>query len=100
FSFEPAAVCTWAASLPGRGIHLPVHVGIAGPTPLPRLIRFAMQCGVGASLRSLGRNLSVMNKMSRLAAAPDEMLVALVRGCAAQEANLVRQPHVFSFGGA
>lgn len=30
---------------------------IAGPTPLPKLIKFAMACGVGASLNSLMRNI-------------------------------------------
>jgi methylenetetrahydrofolate reductase (NADPH) len=100
FSFDPAVICAWDRSLAERGIHLPVHVGIAGPTPLPKLIRFAVQCGVGASLRSVMKNMSAMSKMARLATSPDEMLVGLVRGSSGNGASHLRHPHFFAFGGA
>ncbi|HEX4023342.1 MAG TPA: hypothetical protein VHX52_01360 [Steroidobacteraceae bacterium] len=100
FSFDPEAICAWDRSLAEHGIGLPVHVGIAGPTPLPKLIKFAVQCGVGASLRSVMKNMSTMSKMARLATSPDEMLVGLVRGCSANSATQLRQPHFFAFGGA
>ena len=99
FSFDPEAICAWDRTLGERGIDLPVHVGIAGPTPLPKLIKFAMQCGVGASLRTVMKNMGSMSKMSRLATSPDEMLVGLVRGHAANSASRLRQPHFFAFGG-
>jgi len=98
FGFDPKAICIWARNLAERGICLPVHVGIAGPTPLPKLIKFAMQCGVGASLRSMTKNLSAMRKMA-LTASPDAMLVDLVRSCAGDRATHLQQPHFFSFGG-
>ncbi|MGH8144047.1 MAG: methylenetetrahydrofolate reductase [Steroidobacteraceae bacterium] len=100
FSFDPDAICAWDQSLASHGIRLPVHVGIAGPTPLPKLIKFAVQCGVGASLRSVMKNMSAMSKMARLATSPDEMLVGLIRGSSGNSATLLRQPHFFAFGGA
>jgi methylenetetrahydrofolate reductase (NADPH) len=100
FGFDPDAICTWDRRLAAQGISLPVHVGIAGPTPLPKLIKFAVQCGVGASLRSVMKNMSAMSKIARLATSPDEMLVGLIRGTSGNRATQLHQPHFFAFGGA
>jgi methylenetetrahydrofolate reductase (NADPH) len=42
FGFNPEAICAWDERMSKAGISLPVHVGIAGPTPLPKLLKFAM----------------------------------------------------------
>lgn len=99
FGFNPEAICVWDQRLAEHGISLPVHVGIAGPTPLPKLIKFAMQCGIGASLNSLVKNMSAMGNLARLATSPDEMLVGLVRGCAMRGTTRIVKPHVYAFGG-
>ena len=44
------------ASSTARGIALPVHVGVAGPASLKSLAKFAMMCGIGASLGALLSN--------------------------------------------
>jgi len=100
FGFNPEAICAWDQHLAERGICLPVHVGIAGPATLPKLIRFAMQCGVGSSLHALMKNISAMSNKAQLATSPDEMLVGLVQGCAACADTRLAQPHFYSFGGA
>jgi methylenetetrahydrofolate reductase (NADPH) len=99
FGFNPEAVCAWDRRLTEEGITLPVHVGIAGPTPLPKLIKFAMQCGVGASMHSFMKNMGAMANLARLATTPDEMLLALIRGRAAYTGSRLVQPHFYSFGG-
>src|SRR5262249_9618510 len=99
FGFNPEAVCTWDRHLTEHGITLPVHVGIAGPTPLPKLIKFAMQCGVGASMHSFMKNMGAMANLARLATTPDEMLLGLIRGRAAYGGSRLVQPHFYSFGG-
>ena len=99
FGFNPEAVFAWYKRLTEHGISLPVHVGIAGPTPLPKLIKFAMQCGVGNSLNSLMKNMSAMSNLARSATSPDEMLVGLVRGRVLHDAGRIVQPHLFCFGG-
>lgn len=98
FTFDPQAICNFDRALGEHGITLPVHVGIAGPTPLPKLVKFAMQCGVGASLRAVMKNMASMSKMARLATSPDEMLVGLVQGTDNGPTHLVK-PHFFAFGG-
>ena len=99
FSFDADAIITWDERLTREGITLPVHIGIAGPTPLPKLIKYAMVCGVGASLNSVMKNMTAMAKLARLATTPDEMLMGLVRGGAAQGSSRIVQPHFYAFGG-
>jgi methylenetetrahydrofolate reductase (NADPH) len=99
FGFNPEAICAWDRHLSSEGVTLPIHVGIAGPTPLPKLIRFAMQCGVGASMHSIMKNMGAMASLARLAATPDEMLLGLIRGRAAYGGSRLVQPHFFAFGG-
>jgi methylenetetrahydrofolate reductase (NADPH) len=99
FGFNPATVLSWEQRLIEHGITLPVHVGIAGPTPLPQLIRYAMMCGIGASLTAVVRNLSAMGNLPHLAVNPDEVLVQLVRGRARAGVTRIVQPHFFAFGG-
>ena len=99
FGFRPDAICTWDRHLTDEGITLPVHVGVAGPTPLPKLIKFAMQCGVGASMHSLMQNMSAMANLARHATTPDEMFVGLVKGRAAGPGSRLVQPHLYAFGG-
>jgi methylenetetrahydrofolate reductase (NADPH) len=99
FGFNPHAVCAWDRRLTEAGITLPVHVGIAGPTPLPKLIKFALQCGVGASMHSLAKNMSAMANLARLATTPDEMLLGLIRGRAEYTGSRLVQPHFYAFGG-
>ncbi|MBW4051414.1 MAG: methylenetetrahydrofolate reductase [Proteobacteria bacterium] len=100
FGFNPTGVCAWDRMLTQEGITLPVHVGIAGPAPLTKLLKFAMQCGVGTSIGSLVSNMGAVASLTGLAGGPDEMLLGLVRGCAGQSGSRLVQPHVYSFGGA
>lgn len=100
FGFNPAGVCAWDRMLTQEGITLPVHVGIAGPTPVAKLLKFAVQCGIGTSMSSLVKNMGAVASLTGLAAGPDEMLLGLIRGCARCAGTRLVQPHVYSFGGA
>ena len=50
FCFEADPVIAWADRLAAAGVNLPIHIGVAGPAKLQTLIKFAISCGVGASL--------------------------------------------------
>jgi methylenetetrahydrofolate reductase (NADH) len=99
FAFDADAILAWDERLRREGISLPTHIGIAGPTPLPKLIKYAMACGVGASLNSVMKNMTAMTRLARLATTPDEMLTGLVRGGAARGSSRIVQPHFYAFGG-
>lgn len=93
FSFSPERILTWLRKLRACGITKPVKVGMAGPTSLPSLLRYAKRCGVNASLHGLvsGAAASLIGHVG-----PDRIVEAL--GEAADIGDAA--PHYFSFGGA
>ncbi|MFD1341743.1 methylenetetrahydrofolate reductase [Litorisediminicola beolgyonensis] len=96
FAFEAEPVLAWAARLRDEGIALPVHVGIAGPAKLQTLIRFAVACGVGPSLRVLQKRARDVTKLV-LPYTPDEIVADLARQ--ATPAHGIAGLHLFPLGG-
>ncbi len=98
FSFAPARIVEYCATLSHRAPEIPVYVGLAGPTQPAMLIRYARYCGVSASLRALiDMGVKAVKLISHTD--PDEQLTALARYCAMRESCNVIGIHVFSFGG-
>jgi methylenetetrahydrofolate reductase (NADPH) len=97
FGLNGAAFRPWLRELERRQILLPVRIGIAGPAPMAKLLHFALQCGIGASMRAVMRNLSSAAHSSDLATTPDQHLLGLLgKSVPAQ----IVAPHFFAFGGA
>ena len=96
FGFDAAPILRWIAALRARDIVCPVLVGIAGPATVATLAKFAVRCGIGASLRALARGHTAFARILA-EAGPDSLIGALV----ADEDP--RWPidglHVFTFGG-
>ena len=53
FCFDSNSVIEWANGIQKSGIDIPVHIGIAGPAKLQTLLRYSIECGVGASIKIL-----------------------------------------------
>ena len=53
FCFDAQTVKQWADNIKLNGIDIPIHIGIAGPAKLQTLIKFSIECGVGASMKIL-----------------------------------------------
>jgi methylenetetrahydrofolate reductase (NADPH) len=97
FGLDGGAFKAWERELSRRRIRLPVRVGIAGPAPIAKLLHFALQCGIGASMRAVARNLGTAARASEMATSPDQHLLALLATPVATQAVA---PHFFAFGGA
>ncbi len=97
FGLDGGAFKRWERELERRRIRLPVRLGIAGPAPIAKLAHFAIQCGIGASMRALVRNLSAAGRSSGLAVSPDQHLLAHLTSTAPTQTVA---PHFFAFGGA
>jgi methylenetetrahydrofolate reductase (NADPH) len=97
FGFNGNALRDWEPELARHDVRLPIRAGIAGPTPLSKLIKFAMRCGIGASLRTVMRNLSAVSGGADLATTPDQHVMRLIE---LPSSTHVVAPHFFSFGGA
>jgi methylenetetrahydrofolate reductase (NADPH) len=93
FSFSPEKIVAWLKHLRAAGIGAPVKVGMAGPTSVPALLRYAKRCGVGASIRGLlsGAPAGLFGHVG-----PDRIIDALA-AAGGDVGNAT--PHYFSFGG-
>lgn len=92
FCFSPNAVLGWLHRIRACGIGVPVRVGMAGPTAVPTLLRYAKRCGVAASLRGL-----MEGTAQGLLGQPGPQ--AILDGIAGAEGLGDVAPHYFSFGG-
>jgi len=95
FCFDPDHILAWLRWLRGEGIVLPVRIGVAGPTSMRALMRFALRCGVRASLKGM-LNPKAMQLFSE--AAPDSIVWALADAADRVKLGPV-SIHFFSFGG-
>ncbi len=98
FCFEADPVITWVNRLAAEGVKLPVHIGIAGPAKLQTLIKFAIACGVGPSLRVLQKRAMDVTKLL-LPYEPTEILAGLAAHKAATPGFGIEQVHFFPLGG-
>lgn len=98
FCFESAPVIEWANKLKAAGVDLPIHIGIAGPAKLQTMIKFALACGVGPSLRVLQRRAKDVTKLV-MPFTPDEILSELAMHKAANPAFNIESVHFFPLGG-
>lgn len=56
--FEPSTLLEWVGQVRGRGIDLPIRIGVAGPASRTHLLRISARVGVGESIRVLGQHSS------------------------------------------
>ncbi|HMO07779.1 MAG TPA: methylenetetrahydrofolate reductase [Paracoccaceae bacterium] len=98
FAFEAGPIIAWADRLVAEGIRLPIHIGIAGPAKLQTLIKFAIACGVGPSLRVLQRRAMDVTKLL-LPYEPDEVVGALAAHKATNPGFGIESVHLFPLGG-
>jgi methylenetetrahydrofolate reductase (NADPH) len=98
FAFDAAPVVAWLKRLRARGVTAPVQIGMAGPTSLTALLRYAKRCGVNASMRGMatGAAAGLFGNVG-----PDKIVEALAaeaHGLGSGGLGAIA-PHYFSFGG-
>ena len=98
FAFEAAPIIDWANGLRREGIDLPVHLGVAGPAKLQTLIKFAIACGVGPSLKVLQKRAKDVTKLL-LPFEPTELVAELAAHKVANPDFAVEALHFFPLGG-
>ncbi len=97
FGFDPAGFLAWQNRIAAAGIDLPVHAGVAGPTGLAALIKYALLCGVGPSVQMLRKRALQVTRLMR-PVDPMEFLQPLALARLAGD----RAPaaiHLYPFGG-
>ena len=98
FAFDADPIIAWANRLTAEGIKLPVHIGIAGPAKLQTLIKFAIACGVGPSLKVLQKRAMDVTKLV-MPYEPTDVLTKLAAHKAENPDFNIEQVHFFPLGG-
>ena len=98
FAFDAQPIIRWANGVKNAGIDLPIHIGIAGPAKLQTLIKFAIACGVGPSLKVLQKRAMDVSKLL-LPYEPTDVLTELAAHKAANPDFNITHVHFFPLGG-
>jgi len=96
FSFDAGSLLAWLKELRGRGLALPVRVGVPGPAGIKTLLRFAARCGVQASASVMAKyGLSITQLLG--SAGPDRLADALSERISSEHGRV--RLHFYPFGG-
>ncbi|UWQ93363.1 methylenetetrahydrofolate reductase [Rhodobacteraceae bacterium M382] len=98
FAFEAGPIIEWANAVKAAGVDIPIHIGIAGPAKLQTLIKFAIACGVGPSLKVLQKRAMDVSKLL-LPYEPTDVLTELAAHKAANPDFNITNVHFFPLGG-
>jgi len=97
FLFDAGQIVSFARDLRARGIAAPFRVGVAGPAERTKLIKYALRCGVGASLRAL-KERSELAKSVMAGETPEDLLRDVAVAAAAEPSLGIEGVHFFTFG--
>jgi methylenetetrahydrofolate reductase (NADPH) len=98
FAFEAGPIIEWANAIKAAGVEIPIHIGIAGPAKLQTLIKFAIACGVGASLKVLQKRAMNVTKLL-LPYEPTDVITQLAAHKAKNPDFNISHVHFFPLGG-
>ena len=98
FCFDVAPIIEMTRRMRAQGIRAPYRVGVAGPAARAILIRYALMCGVGASLRALKTRQDLARNVMA-GETPEALLAEIGEAQQADPALGVSGVHLFTFGG-
>ncbi len=98
FCFDADVVNKWAENIKEDGIDIPIHIGIAGPAKLQTLLKFSVECGIGASMKILTKRAKDLTKLL-LPYKPTQMLADLSEYKSKDPTLNIEQVHFFPIGG-
>jgi methylenetetrahydrofolate reductase (NADPH) len=97
FCFEPGPIIALARRLRAKGVAAPYRVGVAGPAERALLVKYALMCGIGPSVRALARRQHLARNL--LASETPEVLLTEVALARAKDPALgISGVHFFTFG--
>jgi methylenetetrahydrofolate reductase (NADPH) len=97
FFFDAGPFLSWAREIRAQDVSVRIVAGLAGPASLATLFKYALRCGVGASMRALGARPAALAGLIG-----DRGPEGLVREIARSAAEPGLEPlgiHLYSFGG-
>jgi methylenetetrahydrofolate reductase (NADPH) len=98
FCFEASTVISWANQISDLGVNIPVHIGIAGPAKLQTLLRYSIECGVGASINVIKKRAKDITKLL-LPYEPNNIISDLANYKKENPSFIIEKVHFFPLGG-
>ena len=98
FCFEVEPIIQWEKRLFEENINVPINIGVAGPAKLQTMIKYAMMCGVGPSIRVLEKRGKDLTKLL-LPYTPAKFLSDLSDYKEANKKSNINALHFFPLGG-
>jgi methylenetetrahydrofolate reductase (NADPH) len=95
--FDPAVLARWIARIRGRGVSLPLLVGLAGPVERTRLLTMAARSGVGESARFIARHASWLVRLGVPGGYSPARFLGSAATALADPASCVAGLHLFTF---
>jgi methylenetetrahydrofolate reductase (NADPH) len=97
FCFDSQPIIKWVRGLRAAGVTAPYRVGVAGPASKAALIKFAMLCGVGPSLRALQSREQMASNLLR-GETPEGLLRDVARARKEMASLNIDGAHFYTFG--
>ena len=99
--YDPETVLQWIEEIRGRGVELPVEIGIPGVMNYQRLMSISQKVGVGDSIRFLRKTTGVLGFVKQLVGSrgtykPDELIDGLAPYVDDPEYG-IRGVHIYTF---
>jgi methylenetetrahydrofolate reductase (NADH) len=95
FAFEAEPIQQWILAQRAAGAAYPIRIGVAGPASVASLAKFAVRCGIGASLRALAHGHAAFAR-ALTEANPGNLIQSVAETPGLDETIGL---HMFSFGG-
>jgi methylenetetrahydrofolate reductase (NADPH) len=96
FCFDAEPIIELAERLREEGVRAPLRIGVAGLAGRARLLKYALMCGVGASIRALKTNQALARNVLA-GESPWALMTDVARAQAANPALGVGGVHFFTF---
>lgn len=96
FCFETEPMVRLAREIRAEGIDEPLRIGLAGPTGAAVLLKYALICGIGPSIRALRERDSLTKNM--VSGNPEQLLAHLAHAQKSEPALSINGVHFFTFG--
>ena len=98
FCFDSKTVINWANDIKNKGVDIPIHIGIAGPAKLQTLLRYSIECGIGASIKILQKRALDLTKLL-LPYKPTSIINELAEYKSINSDFNIEKVHFFPLGG-
>ncbi len=95
--FSPEALVSWLRRVRGEGITLPLHIGLAAPMQVSKLLGLGPQIGVGASVRYLAKQHGFIGNVLKGGAYQPESLLLEIGDAVTSPELGIEGLHLFSF---